>query len=82
MDMVALELIKNLQDIDHENEYYIFVKKDDDVSVLKETPNFKIIALDGGSYPVWEQIVLPKAAKKYPTFPTRSFPIAPPQRFQ
>jgi hypothetical protein len=23
MDMVALELIKNLQDLDHENEYFI-----------------------------------------------------------
>jgi hypothetical protein len=23
MDMVALELIKNLQELDHENEYYI-----------------------------------------------------------
>jgi glycosyltransferase involved in cell wall biosynthesis len=65
MDMVALELIKNLQDIDHENEYYIFVKPDEDDSVLKETSNFKIIKLDGGSYPVWEQFALPKAAKKY-----------------
>ncbi|MFD0988920.1 glycosyltransferase family 4 protein [Mariniflexile jejuense] len=65
MDMVALELIRNLQKIDHENEYYIFVKPDEDDSVLKETPNFKIIKLDGGSYPLWEQIALPKAAKKY-----------------
>ena len=43
MDIVALELIRNLQEIDHENEYYIFVKKDEDVSALKETSNFKII---------------------------------------
>ena len=65
MDIVALELIRNLQEIDHENEYYIFVKKDEDVSALKETSNFKIITLDGGSYPVWEQFILPRAAKKY-----------------
>jgi glycosyltransferase involved in cell wall biosynthesis len=65
MDIVALELIRNLQKIDRENEYFIFVKKDKDVSVLKETPNFKIITLDGGSYAVWEQFVLPKVAKKY-----------------
>jgi glycosyltransferase involved in cell wall biosynthesis len=65
MDMVALELIKNLQIIDHENEYFIFVKPDEDSSVLKETPNFKIIELNGGPYPTWEQIALPKAAKKY-----------------
>ena len=65
MDMVALELIKNLQIIDHKNEYFIFVKPDEDSSVLKETPNFRIIELSGGSYPTWEQIALPKAVKKY-----------------
>ena len=65
MDMVALELIKNLQKIDKENEYFIFVKPDEDSSVLSETPNFKIIELDGGPYPTWEQFALPKAAKKY-----------------
>jgi glycosyltransferase involved in cell wall biosynthesis len=65
MDMVALELIKNLQIIDQENQYFIFVKPDEDRTVLQETSNFKIIELNGGSYPTWEQIVLPKAAKKY-----------------
>lgn len=65
MDMVALELIKNLQLLDVENEYFIFVKPDEDNNVLKETANFKIIELDGGPYPTWEQIALPKAAKKY-----------------
>lgn len=65
MDMVALELIKNLQEIDKENEYFIFVKPDEDNTVLSETPNFKIIELDGGPYPTWEQFALPKAAKKY-----------------
>jgi glycosyltransferase involved in cell wall biosynthesis len=65
MDMVALELIKNLQIIDKENEYFIFVKPDEDSSVLQETSNFKIIELNGGPYPTWEQIALPKAAKKY-----------------
>ena len=65
MDMVALELIKNLQLLDVENEYFIFVKPDEDNNVLKETANFKIIELDGDLYPTWEQIALPKAAKKY-----------------
>jgi glycosyltransferase involved in cell wall biosynthesis len=65
MDMVALELIKNLQIIDQENQYFIFVKPDEDNSVLQETSNFKIIELNGGPYPTWEQIALPKAAKKY-----------------
>jgi glycosyltransferase involved in cell wall biosynthesis len=62
MDMVALELIRNLQLIDHENEYVIFVKPDEDDQVIQETPNFKIVRLEGGFYPLWEQIALPKAA--------------------
>ena len=64
MDMVALELIRNLQLIDHENEYVIFVKPDEDDQVIQETPNFKIVKLDGGFYPLWEQIALPKAAAR------------------
>lgn len=62
MDMVALELIRNLQLIDRENEYVIFVKPDEDDQVIQETPNFKIVKLNGGFYPFWEQIALPKAA--------------------
>ena len=65
MDMVALELIRNLQLIDTENEYVLFIKPDVDDSVIKETPNFKIVRLKGGFYPLWEQIALPKAARKH-----------------
>ena len=64
MDMVALELIRNLQLLDTENEYVIFVKPDTDSSVIKETRNFKIEQLKGGFYPLWEQFALPAAAKK------------------
>ncbi len=64
MDMVALELINELQKLDHENEYVIFVKPDVDVGALKTTANFKIVQLAGGPYPTWEQFALPKAAKK------------------
>ena len=65
MDMVALELINNLQKIDKENEYVVFVKPDEDSSALKESANFKLIELKGGMYPFWEQFALPKAAKEY-----------------
>ncbi len=64
MDFVALELIKNLMKIDKENEYFVFVAPDQD-KCLQDTENFKIIELDGGFYPVWEQVSLPKAVKKY-----------------
>jgi len=64
MDMVALELINELQKLDHENEYVVFVKPDEDKKTLKETANFKIVELGGGPYPTWEQFALPKAAKR------------------
>ena len=64
MDMVALELIRNLQEIDHENEYVIFVKPDIDDTALEQTANFRIIKLKGGFYPLWEQFSLPRAARK------------------
>ncbi|NQU33060.1 MAG: glycosyltransferase family 4 protein [Bacteroidetes bacterium] len=63
MDMVALELINELQKLDHENEYVVFVKPDEDKTTLKSTSNFKIVELGGGPYPTWEQFALPKAAK-------------------
>ncbi|MBE0650335.1 MAG: glycosyltransferase family 4 protein [Bacteroidales bacterium] len=63
MDMVALELIRELQKIDHDNEYVVFIKPDQDNKIFQETPNFKFVELQGGSYPTWEQFALPKAAK-------------------
>ena len=65
MDMVALELIKNLQLIDSTNEYIIFVKPDEDHTCIPAAPNFKIVELGGGPYPTWEQIALPRAAAQY-----------------
>ncbi|MBS9460944.1 glycosyltransferase family 4 protein [Flagellimonas sp. 389] len=65
MDMVALELIKNLQKIDGENEYVIFVKPDFDDTCIPNAPNFKVVELNSKwGYPGWEQIALPKAAFK------------------
>jgi len=65
MDMVALELIKNLQLIDKKNTYYIFVKPDEDSSCIPKAENFHVIQLDGGAYPLWEQKSLPNAVKQY-----------------
>lgn len=63
MDMVALELIKNLQQIDTVNEYVIFVKPDEDDTCIPPAENFKIVELTSPfGYPGWEQIALPRAA--------------------
>lgn len=65
MDMVALELIKQLQVLDTKNEYFIFVNNVEDVTALTETANCKIVHLKESSYPVWEQVHLPKAVNDY-----------------
>ena len=65
MDRVVLELIRSLQMIDTKNEYFIFVKPDQDNTAIKQTENFKIIEIPGGPYPLWEQFKLPRIAKLY-----------------
>ncbi|MEM8762248.1 MAG: glycosyltransferase family 1 protein [Bacteroidota bacterium] len=65
MDMVALELIKNLQKIDTHNEYVIFVRPDEDNTCIPKASNFKVVELESwGGYAGWEQFALPKAAFK------------------
>ena len=63
MDFVALESIRELQKIDHENEYYIFVSPGED-HCLEETDNMHIVEVRCPSYPLWEQIALPNAIAK------------------
>jgi len=65
MDIVALELIRHLQEIDQTNEYFIFMKPDSDDKVVRETANFKLVEVDGSPYPIWEQVKLPQAAKQH-----------------
>lgn len=64
MDYVVLQEIKELQQIDTENEYYVFVKPGEDHCV-ESSKNVHIIELHCPTYPLWEQWALPKAAKKY-----------------
>lgn len=64
MDMVALELIRNLQQVDKKNEYFIYVKEDEDNEVVLATDNFNIVKIPSSPYPYWEQVLLPEYAKK------------------
>lgn len=64
MDYVVLQEIKELQKIDHKNEYFVFVAPGVD-RCLKDTENVHIIVIGESFYPVWEQITLPMAVKKY-----------------
>ena len=64
MDIVALQLIRNLQQIDTDNEYFIFVKADEDSGILHSTERFKIVVLPSAPYPYWEQVLLPRKAEE------------------
>jgi glycosyltransferase involved in cell wall biosynthesis len=68
IDIVTIELIRALQFLDKDNEYFIFYNaKDIDVdSVFTETAsNFQFIQKYSSSYAIWEQIYLPILVKKY-----------------
>jgi glycosyltransferase involved in cell wall biosynthesis len=64
MDIVALELIRNLEKIDKENDYFIFVKPGCD-RCFKSSNRFRVIELYCEPYPLWEQVILPLAAAWY-----------------
>jgi glycosyltransferase involved in cell wall biosynthesis len=64
MDYVVLQEIKELQQLDLVNEYYVFVKPGEDRCV-ESTKNVHVIELKCPTYPLWEQWALPRAAKKY-----------------
>lgn len=63
MDYVVLQEILQLQQIDQQNEYYIFVKPGPDRCV-KSSTNVHVVEINMPSYPLWEQMALPRAARK------------------
>mgnify|MGYP002523843877 CR=1 FL=1 len=63
MDYVVLQEIKELQQLDTQNEYFVFVAPGPD-RCLHSTPNVHVVETGGGFYPLWEQWTLPRAAKK------------------
>ncbi|QJD77023.1 glycosyltransferase family 4 protein [Spirosoma rhododendri] len=65
MDFVALELIHALQDIDTENDYFIFVRPDIDEQCLRLRGRFTLVKLTALNYIHWEQVVLPLAIRQY-----------------
>ena len=64
MDYVVLQEILELQKMDTGDEYYVFVKPDEDRCV-ESSAHVHVIELPCPSYPLWEQWALPRAAKKY-----------------
>lgn len=63
MDFVILETIRELQQMDRTNEYYILISPGSD-RCLEETLNFHIHEIRCPFYPLWEQVALPLAIRK------------------
>lgn len=63
MDYVVLQEIKELQQFDNHNEYFVFVAPGED-RCLEDSKNVHIIEIGGNIYPIWEQITLPKAVSE------------------
>lgn len=63
MDYVVLQEINEIQKMDTENEYFVFVAPGDD-RCLESTKNVHIIEIGGNFYPLWEQFTLPRAVRK------------------
>lgn len=63
MDFVALESIRELQKMDTENEYFILVSPGPD-RCLEESGNVHIVEVKCPTYPLWEQVALPRAVAR------------------
>lgn len=60
MEVVALETIRAIQQIDHQNEYHILAADDVDQSSLVSEKNIIVHRLPSQPYPLWEQWALPR----------------------
>jgi glycosyltransferase involved in cell wall biosynthesis len=63
MDVVAIELIKNLQQLDHKNEYVVFSRKGVEDNTIIDTSNFIVDKSSAFTYVDWEQFQLPRKLK-------------------
>ncbi len=64
MEIVALEIIKELQKINTDDIFFVIAKEDLDDQCISETKNFAIKKIRSKLYPYWEQVKLPHYLKK------------------
>lgn len=60
----TLNLVQHLAAIDKNNQYILYIDRDDIENVLPKQNNFKVKKLWLSNYFIWEQITLPMNAKK------------------
>lgn len=63
MDFVILEVLRQLQLKDKDNEYVVFVASGED-RCIESTERMHIVELKCPSYPLWEQWALPRAVRR------------------
>lgn len=59
MDVVALELIRKIQQLDRENQYTLFANSGEDRDCITDTSNFRTRIITSSNYGLWEQFLLP-----------------------
>ena len=64
MEIVALEVLRELQQIKNDNNYIVYAKSDADNACLTESDNLKVKLLKGKTYFDWEQYHLSKEVNK------------------
>ncbi len=64
MEIVALEIIRELQKMETKNEYVLFTKKDEDDHCIKKSKHFSIKIIQKAAYQFWEQLLLPGAVTR------------------
>lgn len=63
MDFVVLEQLREIQRTDTENEYIVIVAPGED-SCLQDSERMRIVELKCPTYPLWEQVALPRLLRK------------------
>src|SRR5688572_30026406 len=63
MEIVALEILRELQEMNTGNEYTVYVKDDVDRACLKPSQNLSIKVPSNAAFPVWEQIDLLRSVR-------------------
>ena len=64
MDYVVLQEIRELQQMETGDEYYVFVAPGED-RCLESGGGVQVVELNCPTYPLWEQWALPRAARRY-----------------
>jgi glycosyltransferase involved in cell wall biosynthesis len=64
MDIVILEILRQLQKIETPHQYFVYAQPDNDTNTLHSTDSVKVQLRGPALYPIWEQYILPKESKK------------------